>query len=718
MLELYERLKINYGSCDLQINDIGKKVIMNSTSWDDPYNKDKNCVRAKTGEINGFCDLDLDDMKNPVCQKLEELADKCCNFKYRTKKGFHYWFRFDEDLKQTIHKKEYGFDFLANGGLTFCPPTNYLDFNKQRIVYTFVIQPEENQRLNRMSDELKDELKRLFIDRIKPKDKLLNKEIKLEQHKTEKAKIENSEKNDIEMAKILNLLNINRADDYCYWIITGLALKSAGYNLKLWDDFSRRSNKYREGETSYLWTYLNPNRITTKTIYYWLKLDNPEEFQKSKSKINNYNKTINMKDEKEFSDEIFYKMLKEDKDLLNSDYEKYFEQTISFKYFNHFHMHITYGNIFYAITYDNYKQYLSSISSIKDTYLEYKEFINLWLGSAKRQKYKKLDFLPNQVCPSSTYNMFSNFLYEKENKTYNYDKIKPLLDHLILLCNNKDVSDYLIKWWASIRQHPDKKSLVAIVLYSDTQGTGKNTAVDIVGSLFKGYTASITESDIGKKFNKKFEGKLLIWGDEISGNNKHDSNALKNLITQTIQNIEPKGKDEYECRDNSNYMFTTNYDSAFKIEEKDRRMLLINCLEKCESVQYYKHLQELLKDDEVLYELDKYISTIDLSTFDIKSLPKTELKRQNILRGLPCHVQMLKSKPHLFSGETKTAKALLNYSKEYARENKLSSIFTENKVYKDLFKFLEDYKTTDRISSYSFPSNFAEVVDNLIESKI
>jgi hypothetical protein len=96
----------------------------------------------------------------------------------------------------------------------------------------------------------------------------------------------------------------------------------------------------------------------------------------------------------------------------------------------------------------------------------------------------------------------------------------------------------------------------------------------------------------------------------------------------------------------------------------------------------------------------------------------TELKKQNIIKSLPAHIQMLKNSPFNFAGETINVKTLLSMSKEYAQKNKLSTAFTEQKVYKDFFRFLEEFKTTDRISTYTFPKDFSKIVDELIESKL
>ena len=48
-------------------------------------------------------------------------------------------------------------------------------------------------------------------------------------------------------------LNHIPCDDYSVWLAVGSALKSGGYPVSVWDEWSQRSDKYRESEISYKW---------------------------------------------------------------------------------------------------------------------------------------------------------------------------------------------------------------------------------------------------------------------------------------------------------------------------------------------------------------------------------------------------------------------------------------------------------------------------------
>lgn len=721
VLKFFEENQIQFGSVKVTYLN-GQKNLEFSNGWNSEYDSTKNGMFIQTGIKNKICVLDIDNMEDPKNKELMAIAEQHSTFIYQTAKGMHYAFDYEDEFPKCIHLKNPNLDFQTTGGIVLCPPTTY---NKDDVKIKYQISkiPTKKQKLSKMPEELKEKLKQLLCRDSKPQRKAFDAEVIKEQARTEKSKIRTEELDKEKMKQVLKSLHIKRADDYSYWIMAGLALKSDGYEWELWNEFSKRSTKYDEKDCYYLWDlYLKPNRITTSTLFYWLKQDNIDEFNKLKKKDVpiSYDKTIDLSNEKEYNDLKMYNLLREDTKILGSNYINIFEKTISFQYFNNFHLVITNADTEYQIEYENNKKILTSLTNIDKKYAHLKinvidKFVDAWFCSHLRQRYDKLNFKPNQICATNIYNTFTGFMYDTPSKAYNYEKIKPLIDHIRLICNDNKVFDFVMQWWANIRQKPQEKTKVAVVLYSDTQGTGKNTTVDIIASIFKGYTASITESDIGKKFNKKFESKLFIWGDEISGNSKHDSDALKTLISQTIQNIEPKGKDEYEVDDYANYIFTTNHSIAFRIDDKDRRMLLINCLEIIQQPEYYANIYRLLDDSETVYELDKYISTFDASKFLPRNLPMTELKKQNTLAALPSHIQMIKAQAESLSGISITSKNLLIRSKEFAKNNRIDSRFTDIKVFKDISRFFGEYQQKiNNMHLYVFPDNFANIVDDLV----
>jgi hypothetical protein len=119
-------------------------------------------------------------------------------------------------------------------------------------------------------------------------DEKINKEYENLGYNKNKLVIEQAEdltenkKNDIEKARTLvELLKESRANDYHDWIRVGWALHNIDISLlSEWIEFSRKSDKYKEGECEDVWMTMRDRGLTISSLVYWAKEDNPEEYKK------------------------------------------------------------------------------------------------------------------------------------------------------------------------------------------------------------------------------------------------------------------------------------------------------------------------------------------------------------------------------------------------------------------------------------------------------
>lgn len=76
--------------------------------------------------------------------------------------------------------------------------------------------------------------------------------------------------------KLLARISPKRADDYGDWITVGMALRSLDdEGLRLWDDWSRRSQKHVDGECQRKWGTFGATGVTLATLGLWAKQDSP-----------------------------------------------------------------------------------------------------------------------------------------------------------------------------------------------------------------------------------------------------------------------------------------------------------------------------------------------------------------------------------------------------------------------------------------------------------
>lgn len=331
---------------------------------------------------------------------------------------------------------------------------------------------------------------------------------------------------------------------------------------------------------------------------------------------------------------------------------------------------------------------------------EYTEisFINKWRIDEMKRKYNKIIFNPNlnDLSNNGCYNLFKGFklnnilLEPIRNKNSYFFK---LLKHL---CNNSKLEySYIKEWIAHIVQKPYKKTNVAIILYSKIGGIGKNAFIDGLLKLFEGYTSKIESiDDITNRFNDNQCNKLLIYGDEINARATKLADRLKSIITRSELVLEKKGHDSVILNDYSNWIFTTNNELAFKIEENSRRMFMVECnnerLNKEDYINYYNEIN----NNESIQQIFNYFLNYKVNNYDIgiSPVPDTKYKKRLEFESYSATTQYIYKHIHKIYNYEISGLELYNNIKEYAIKNYITvpsmtesgrictEIFKENKI--------------------------------------
>lgn len=357
-----------------------------------------------------------------------------------------------------------------------------------------------------------------------------------------------------------------------------------------------------------------------------------------------------------------------------------------------------------------------------------KKFNELWLDDEKKTKYSRLKFDPLDTPygddvkkKNKDYNCFSGFI-NKDNNTpimSNEEFEKTAFGKLFdWLFTEELVKEYIKSWFSHILQKPNIKTKVAVILYSKTHGVGKNTIVDyfisILGNLLCGVVECI--DDITKNFNNHLCNKLFIYGDEINANAKKVADRLKAVITRPKQNLEKKGVDAVEVDDYTNWFFTTNNENCFKIEEGDRRLLMVRCREERQkeiSIACY----EEMKDKNMLKKMFAYFYNYKQSEESIKKFGEfhigsdkvidTQYKMDLLYENKPAYIQMFFKEPELVADKKLKATELYELTQQYAKRHYLSCNYTSTEFGLSVSKFFnEENRIKGRGNSsifYKFP---------------
>lgn len=708
-------------------NTLSKDAKFSVASWtnNEPVIKTGyNGYYMRTGEYNNVIVLDLDNMLQKECKMLKKMADKCADTIVQTRKGFHYYFPYDKDFSKTIHfKKSYNvdFDIQSNGAYVYCPPTIYMHHeNGEKYEYK-VLKFDDAHKNKPMSKKLK-----AYIMGIMNKTTTQTPTTTPTTSPQSNTNVEYQQSNDI-IIRLINGLNKKRSIETDSWMKAGFAFKSEGYDSSYFHYFSKlhyANYSKSDVENFYLTKIKSKNkdekRITIGTLWMWLKEDN-KDLYKTLAKENLFEKTqIDLDKYKTFSISQLTEFVIKDNAELGYYYDISFEMSRSFKYFNKFHFYYVPHALIYKITEDGLLPYpkinifpnLETFSG-KPFELKYIEEISIRL-------IDDLVFNPNpKFTPNvNQINLFTGFKFQRTEPT---EEIDPFINHIKSLLNDREIEyNYVLDWIASIFQKPHRKTGTAVVLYSDTQGSGKNIIFDTLGKVLGKYYLKLQSStDFAQRFNSQFQNKLMIVGDEIDARMKDKSNELKDVITRVKINIEFKGKETFTIDDFGNYVFTTNNENVFKVSITDRRMAIFHTIEKKISKKVIDAILKIQEDDNLLAQLMTYFLNRDISKFVVSEIPMTEHKTDLVKMDLPAYFKVILDSISSYTDEKFTAKDLYKMSVDYAKQNNLTRTYTERKCSLDLSKVLgKYYKRVKDERFYILDKKDEEDINTLINTYI
>jgi hypothetical protein len=545
----------------------------------------------------------------------------------------------------------------------------------------------------------------------KKQTKLIDKEIK----SMEKQNIQNIKVDNDIMIDILDNLKLKRCDEYGDWFLIGCALCNDGYDISLFKSFSTRSKSYHEFDEYKPWKACRENhynKITSSSIWYMLKQDNPNKFIELRNKTDEkkYDFKLNIT-ENHFNFNLMHQLIKDDIQQFGElDYKiRHFHKSKSFQYFNYFHMDIINLNSTFLINYIGKQRQIEKINidGYKTFTFNNIDFIKEWSSSQFKQQYSSIEFAPKEQLGEHKFNLFTSYAYEDENLQFDINKIDKILKHIRYVCNADNVYEYVLNWLAHIVQKPYRKTEVVIVLYSHWEGVGKNAITDLLHKIFNGYIGDITLESLISKFNSDLKAKVLLIGDEITPKAKELNNELKNAITRKNLNIEYKGAEKTVVKDTANYIFTTNNERAFRVSETDRRYCLIECPTKLKNASYFDLLYKDIENDDVCKHFFNYLLDRDISNVNIRKMPMTKYKQQIIKHSLPSYFQMIIKNPenfikdNLMLDDKLTIQRLIDISKDFEKKEKGYAIdYTDQKISKDFKRHFASFYIRSNAERY------------------
>lgn len=156
--------------------------------------------------------------------------------------------------------------------------------------------------------------------------------------------------------------------------------------------------------------------------------------------------------------------------------------------------------------------------------------------------------------------------------------ITTVRNHIAHILDDEAEQQLFLDWLAWVVQNPGKRVNWALLLQG-VEGDGKSFFAFLLRAVMGITNVRMVNANILEgNFNGWAHGQCVIVVEEprLQGHNKYDVlNRIKPLITNSVIEIHPKGKDPYNVENTSNYFLPTNFRDALPINDNDRRYAVL-----------------------------------------------------------------------------------------------------------------------------------------------
>jgi len=254
-----------------------------------------------------------------------------------------------------------------------------------------------------------------------------------------------------------------------------------------------------------------------------------------------------------------------------------------------------------------------------------KPFTKWWFKHLERRGYQKMECLPPPcVIPKNVFNLWKGFEIEEYEFIENTD-ISVILEHFKNIAGREDVVyEYLLNWYAWKVQKPGIKTEVAIIMYSQKEGSGKGAMAEEIFKAFLGrhqneyFQVLDSIADITKRFNNIGQNLIGVVNEARGSDAFNIIDNIKSFITQKTFNKEIKGcTQEKGLRSLCDIILTTNNDNCMKVSDSDRRWVIVETNEDVVGdAKYFKKLWKTLDDKRTMRAFFQFLKDRDLSDFN------------------------------------------------------------------------------------------------------
>ena len=244
-----------FGADSMFINDKGKKQAKGlPLGWSKiektTLNPNSKVICCRTGKISGITVIDFDNKEHYEQAVNNGLFNPNEHPIVKTKKGFHIFFKYTEDIVKSIPEKLkelFNVDIQNDGKYVYYPGTEYTDQEGKTISYQFFNDVSE---LKEMPIKLKEHINQIAnMNNVKEelKEDIIEEELKENciQEELKEEETENDKINKKYNLKFIDLISDSFLETRNDWLKIVFALKRENYDLEFVYNLSKKPDKFK-----------------------------------------------------------------------------------------------------------------------------------------------------------------------------------------------------------------------------------------------------------------------------------------------------------------------------------------------------------------------------------------------------------------------------------------------------------------------------------------
>ena len=191
---------------------------------------------------------------------------------------------------------------------------------------------------------------------------------------------------------------------------------------------------------------------------------------------------------------------------------------------------------------------------------------------------------------------------------------------------------HFIKWLAYNVQYPSRKVHHAVLLYSMETGVGKSYFQQLLAKLIGETQVFVIEQGqlLDNFTDWQARTSLIFFHELYEKRGQNVETSLKSRITEKTTTVRRPYQGAVNIPNTYNVLACTNHIDSLKIDARDRRWFIVNCVGGNDD-KYYDKLYGMLEDKEGLEQAYNYFMNMDLSSFNPYAKPPvTSLKESMI----------------------------------------------------------------------------------------